>query len=729
MRIFFTLIILIFGILHSWSQLLPPNQPEQDACYALNLCGDVFYSPYSYQGMGRMLELSGTPCMTSAENNCMWLRVEVLSAGNIVFIITPVDSLDDYDFAVVNATGKSCRPIGEYQAMQLVSTDVIRCNYNNNLTTNIGYEGASIGLNNTSSLQFVRAGTTGSNFLQQITADSGDVYMILINNWGADGGPSAGFSIDFTGSTADFRRDPPPLYDSIQINCKTPDNIEVFLNAKVDCQSIAPDGSDFFIEPLGLSSIRSAEGIDCSGSDGYTERVLLKLNNPLPGGKYTIKPRIGSDGNSLLNACRIEQPLTDSFSFAFANPSINLGEDIISCISNPIQLNVEVEGTGGMYNIRWVPADFLNNTAIADPVCIPLQDITYKVTVWPQSQPECTVTDSVRIELLKGFELLNEDTGICLGDSFNLIVRGDSRYRYSWVPLGIMDSMNLNVHPESTTVYTVIASYPQCADSAQSVKVDVDRSILHSFLHVAIDKQNLCVGEQVLITPITDSASLYLSWSFAGIEYHSKPVVQQYAFDQPGIIPLSIKSHYEACPPVEYTDTLNVYPLPVVVLHNDTQLCLDGKPIVLSNLYQGQPDTLYQYEWNTGNTEKELKVKYPGVYTLTVTNEYGCTSTESVTIEKGCYWDIPNAFTPNGDGINDYFFLREKMKSHIASFRFSILNKWGEVVFVSDNRHGKGWDGRFDGVAQPVGVYVYIIDVVLESGQIIRLEGNVTLLR
>src|SRR6476469_9949889 len=72
------------------SYQLPPNQPEQDACNALQICGTSFYTPYSYTGTGRKLDLDETPCFPGAdggEKNSVWLQIHILQAGNIVFEI------------------------------------------------------------------------------------------------------------------------------------------------------------------------------------------------------------------------------------------------------------------------------------------------------------------------------------------------------------------------------------------------------------------------------------------------------------------------------------------------------------------------------------------------------------------------------------------------------------------------------------------------------------------
>lgn len=114
-----TILLLTWSTSHA--QILAPNQPEQDACDALMLCGNSFTSTYSYQLIGQVNDLTSTPC-SGGEGNSMWLRLEVISSGIIVFTITPLNGTDDYDFAVLDITNATCSTF--------TSANVIRCNFN-----------------------------------------------------------------------------------------------------------------------------------------------------------------------------------------------------------------------------------------------------------------------------------------------------------------------------------------------------------------------------------------------------------------------------------------------------------------------------------------------------------------------------------------------------------------------------------------------------------------------
>ena len=96
---------------------------------------------------------------------------------------------------------------------------------------------------------------------------------------------------------------------------------------------------------------------------------------------------------------------------------------------------------------------------------------------------------------------------------------------------------------------------------------------------------------------------------------------------------------------------------------------------------------------------------------------------------RDCYLNIPNSFSPTGDGLNDYFLPRELLSSGLKSFKMNIYNRWGENIFFTDKVEGRGWDGKYNGVPQPIGSYVYIIEAVFDNGMRKTFKGNVTLIR
>ncbi len=112
---------------------------------------------------------------------------------------------------------------------------------------------------------------------------------------------------------------------------------------------------------------------------------------------------------------------------------------------------------------------------------------------------------------------------------------------------------------------------------------------------------------------------------------------------------------------------------------------------------------------------------------LIVNNQFACYDTvcKSVLPVVSPLYDVPTAFTPNGDGINDYV---QVLGYGITSFTWKVYNRWGQIVFSSLDRKSV-WDGKFNGVLQPMDTYAYTLDIELSDGRKETKKGNITLIR
>lgn len=117
------------------------------------------------------------------------------------------------------------------------------------------------------------------------------------------------------------------------------------------------------------------------------------------------------------------------------------------------------------------------------------------------------------------------------------------------------------------------------------------------------------------------------------------------------------------------------------------------------------------YEWQDGNQNKCISIRESGEYSLRIENKCGIFErsfyVESVTCD--CDLFVPNVFTPNGDGINDYLEYYSKCDFPYKVTRFQVYNRWGELVY-SSNIQGQGWDGKFLGKPLSSGIYCWIIE-------------------
>lgn len=757
----FTLSLLCFWTAFCYSQkvsaqLLPPNQPEQDACQALQICGTTFTSPYGYQGIGLVSDLTGTPC-GGGEGNSMWLRLEITSPGILVFTVAPLTPTDDYDMAVVDITSTGCSGF--------TSANVIRCNFNNNAPV---YNSGIIGLNTTSTINFVTAGTTGSSYLQQINANAGDVYLIMVNNFGTGPiyAPLSGFTIDFTGSTAVFNQPPPPKFLQVQPVCDLSQEITLQLNTNVLCSSIAPDASDFYLSPSG--SIASVSGLNCTGPSGYTNKIKITFSSPLPNGDYSLHAQTGTDGNTLLGLCNSELVLPDSANFHVGlDPIAVLSIDSPACQHLRLNLNTpaacnSIAANGSDFiivgpspvsvasatGIGCVPGGFTSTVelTLSAPIAV---DGLYKVRAQIGSDgntlndtcgrilPPMTEVPFV-INSFNGLLQALPDTTVCnLESTVNLYAINNGPppaggFNYSWSPTtGIANPNSAStpvVIPYIRNYYvleTIDANGCYLRDSAKIIV-----SPFHGTL--APTKASICIDDPL---PLRAGGGTYYNWydnpslsgSPAGLDCIDCP-------DPKATPPLGLNNYYvlvvtdEGCRDTLKTE-ITVNPKPVVESYPADTTIKYGQSIMLQafggEFYTWTPTATLNdsYSPNPVATPKETTA-----YEVTGANEYGCIAVDTsiVRIDYRNPVLIPNAFSPNGDGLNDVFGVENFKFERLLEFR--VFDRWGKQVFNTTNP-SEGWDGTVNGSPASQDVYYYIIRLGYGDDTVETYKGDVTLLR
>lgn len=171
-------------------------------------------------------------------------------------------------------------------------------------------------------------------------------------------------------------------------------------------------------------------------------------------------------------------------------------------------------------------------------------------------------------------------------------------------------------------------------------------------------------------------------------------------------------------------DTLvvvDLYPLPGNFLLSDTVIC-GNIPVTVS------VPGFVKYEWFDGSASAANTFTGEGSYWLKVTDDRGCTGADTISLENACTDDflMPNAFSPNQDGLND-MFLPIPVRA-FTEYDLKIFNRWGMLVFESENL-SQGWDGTEQGDNGELGAYVWKMDYTLEDGTRKSASGSVLLLR
>jgi gliding motility-associated-like protein len=155
---------------------------------------------------------------------------------------------------------------------------------------------------------------------------------------------------------------------------------------------------------------------------------------------------------------------------------------------------------------------------------------------------------------------------------------------------------------------------------------------------------------------------------------------------------------------------------------------LSGKPVA----YQWQPDPHLSC---TTCTHPIATVPYSKRFIVSAKNRYGCTDQDTVTIQTYSEGPVqlPSAFTPNGDGLNDVFYvISSRDVQRIADFQ--IFNRFGERVFrktdALPNNPMNGWNGQLgNGRKAPPGVYIYQLVARFQDGHTQMFKGSIMLIR
>lgn len=407
-------------------------------------------------------------------------------------------------------------------------------------------------------------------------------------------------------------------------------------------------------------------------------------------GQITDSIMVTTEGTYALttnNACGVA---SDSIVVTYEEiPNISLGSDIDSCITNPANLSV-----------YWDNASYIWQNGSTNNTIFASQEGIYSVTV-----TNICGSDSDRVEVNYvspiSFEL-GDDTIICESDVFVMdVTTNDATYLWNT--------------GDTTAVYTVqrpglyaVTITNLCGEVSDELRVIVD----------SIPKVNLPSDTLVCEnTPV----EVYLSEKHSyGVEWSTGSSSNPITFHDSGAYSVRI---WNRCG--ETTDALQVMyqPNPTVELGSDTLICL-GETINLSP--KNISDGIVSYSWSTGTEDRSILVTEGGAYALTVTDSLGCESWDDIHVQDcGVSLFIPNAFTPNSDGVNDIF----KVEGYgFTEFELTVYNRWGETVFVSTQVEN-GWDGTYANQNSEIGVYTYKVSIKAEGSYNKDLFGQITLIR
>lgn len=279
---------------------------------------------------------------------------------------------------------------------------------------------------------------------------------------------------------------------------------------------------------------------------------------------------------------------------------------------------------------------------------------------------------------------------------------------------------------------TAYCNNPEILDTIISVAANVEASF---------ETPTAVCAPYTAVFTNTSIGGQTFQWDFgdpaSGADNTSTLANPTHFYSSPGVYTIRmVANDPNTCNKTDATSlTLTVSDRPIANFSYTPTTPVENTPNVFSNL--SSPNAV-RFKWIFGDGDTlatasrsnvEHQYNASGTFTacLVAFNSVGCTDTlcmpVTTIIVPGL--DVPNAFTPNSGDVNSVIFVRG---FGIAKMRFIIWNRWGQKVFETGNRL-EGWDGKVNGVVQPMDVYAYTLDVEFFDGTRTTKKGDITLIR
>jgi len=418
---------------------------------------------------------------------------------------------------------------------------------------------------------------------------------------------------------------------------------------------------------------------------------------------------------------------------------------MLGCVDDTVTFtNLSTSTAGGTPTYQWSFGDGTLSSAF-DTTHIYFNQGVYNVTLIAGDNG-CldTITKSIDLNhpILAGFAATGPTKidSACLGDAMTFTAGPSSQpptgfITYNW-DFGDGNTITTTTDPTLHTysapgVYTVTLTVTDtlgCTDDfTHSVFVDNP-----PYVAFTISDDDICMGQPVYFRDTMAAYTKSFTWDFGDLFTLTDVHNPTHTYDLTGITndmnvyQVTLTGKYAVCPDASVSQNITVRAYPIINLGKDTMYC----PGLSGAIQLSDPNSKHvkSYEWSTGETSSSILVNQSGYFWVKASNGE-CTTTDSITVKRDCYLNVPNSFSPNSDGLNDYFLPRELLSSGVVTFRMSIYNRWGEQIFTTTAIDGRGWDGKYNGQDQGQGVYVYVIDVSFINNVKKNFKGNVTLMR
>ncbi|HEU4718109.1 MAG TPA: PKD domain-containing protein [Bacteroidia bacterium] len=319
------------------------------------------------------------------------------------------------------------------------------------------------------------------------------------------------------------------------------------------------------------------------------------------------------------------------------------------------------------------------------------------------------------------------DVSICTGQQTTLIGSGGSTYL--WNP-GNHSGSTFTVNPASTTTYTLTVTDANGCTGTDQVVVNVAVCTVPVAAFSANDHQ-VCEGTCIDFTDNSTGTPTGWTWSFPGAVPSSS--TQQnptnICYNTPGNynVTLIVTNAFGSDTTV-MSNYVSVGAAPNVDAGNYTTIAIGNSTQLNATGGTGTWSWVPSAGLSSPNIPNPLaSPTVTTTYTVTLTDAFGCSVSDTVTVDvvEAYSLYLPSAFSPNGDGANDVYYVRG---AGIKTLDFIVFDRFGEKVFESTSVND-GWDGTFRGKDCETGIYVYYVKAEFYNATSQEQKGDISLVR
>jgi gliding motility-associated-like protein len=435
------------------------------------------------------------------------------------------------------------------------------------------------------------------------------------------------------------------------------------------------------------------------------------------------------------NGC--QDTLKSSDSITVTGPTASLGtalpavclNDTTTFIDNSIS-----DGTHTIINRVWSFGDGITESKNNAPYKhLYAKKGYYIATLSVKDDNNCADTATYKPVIVNALPAVSAgpDTFVCDGSTVQLQPSGALSYVWNTSStLSCLSCTNPSASPLKDTSYVVTGTDANSCKASDTVRIVVVHPQTLTIDHAP---REICATKSVQL--IASGTDLY-SWSpMDGLNNPTSgnPVAS------PGVTTTYYVTGMDSKKCFSKTDSVKVivHPNPDVTIVNNALVVEKGSKTLINTTGS---DNIQKWFWDPSqglscNTcpQPILWAQKSMTYTVKVQTDFGCSDTAQLTVHVLCDQSkiyIPSAFTPNGDGKNDRFYVISSIDNPVRAF--VIYNRAGEMIFSkkghSTNYSADGWDGTYRGIPVPPGTYVYHIEVMCNDA-VVPFTGTITLIR